>query len=113
MSLTIKHMQKKFFLYPALFLTCGTLLVFSCKKSFLDVQPKGQLLESNYYQTPDEAYAALVAIYDPLGQEAGSSDNTYADPLGGLNAASDVMPVYPYYPYRTQQGFARLNPAPV
>ncbi|HTI08617.1 MAG TPA: RagB/SusD family nutrient uptake outer membrane protein [Puia sp.] len=82
-------MQKKLFLYPALFLTCGALLVFSCKKSFLDVQPKGQLLESNYYQTPDEAYAALVATYDPLGQEAGSTDNTYADPLGGLNAASD------------------------
>jgi len=30
-----------------------------------------------------------------------------------LNAASDVMPPYPYYPYRIQQGFARLNPPPV
>ena len=27
-----------------------------------------------------------------------------------LDAASDVMPAYPYYPYRTQAGFARLNP---
>ena len=27
-----------------------------------------------------------------------------------LDAASDVMPAYPYYPYRTQPGFARLNP---
>jgi aryl-alcohol dehydrogenase-like predicted oxidoreductase len=33
--------------------------------------------------------------------------------LARLNAASDVMPAYPYYPYRTQQGFARLNPPPV
>ncbi|HWK04049.1 MAG TPA: RagB/SusD family nutrient uptake outer membrane protein [Puia sp.] len=82
-------MQKKSFLYPAIFVACGALLALSCKKSFLDVQPKGQLLESNYYQTPDEAYAALVAAYDPLGTEAGSSDNTYADPLGGLNSASD------------------------
>lgn len=30
-----------------------------------------------------------------------------------LNKARDVMPAYPYYPYRTQEGFARLNPSPV
>ncbi|MBC9879697.1 aldo/keto reductase [Bradyrhizobium sp. INPA01-394B] len=30
-----------------------------------------------------------------------------------LDEASAVMPSYPYYPYRIQQGFARLNPAPV
>jgi len=30
-----------------------------------------------------------------------------------LDRASDVMPPYPYYPYRTQAGFARLNPPPV
>lgn len=33
--------------------------------------------------------------------------------IGRLDAASDVMPAYPYYPYRTQEGFARLNPRPV
>jgi aryl-alcohol dehydrogenase-like predicted oxidoreductase len=33
--------------------------------------------------------------------------------IARLNAASDVMPAYPYYPYRTQEGFARLNPPPV
>ena len=30
-----------------------------------------------------------------------------------LDEASAVMPAYPYYPYRTQAGFARLNPPPV
>jgi aryl-alcohol dehydrogenase-like predicted oxidoreductase len=30
-----------------------------------------------------------------------------------LDEASVVMPCYPYYPYRIQQGFARLNPPPV
>jgi len=30
-----------------------------------------------------------------------------------LNDASDVMPAYPYYPYRIQDGFRRLNPPPV
>ena len=33
--------------------------------------------------------------------------------IARLDAASDVMPAYPYYPYRTQEGFARLNPSPV
>jgi aryl-alcohol dehydrogenase-like predicted oxidoreductase len=30
-----------------------------------------------------------------------------------LDAASDVTPAYPYYPYRTQEGFRRLNPPTV
>jgi aryl-alcohol dehydrogenase-like predicted oxidoreductase len=30
-----------------------------------------------------------------------------------LDEASAVMPAYPYYPYRTQPGFARLSPAAV
>ncbi|WP_213737188.1 aldo/keto reductase [Bradyrhizobium sp. dw_411] len=30
-----------------------------------------------------------------------------------LDTASNVMPAYPYYPYRTQEGFSRLNPPPV
>jgi len=33
--------------------------------------------------------------------------------IARLDAASDVMPAYPYYPYRMQEGFARLNPMPV
>ncbi|CAO3361683.1 aldo/keto reductase [Azospirillum palustre] len=33
--------------------------------------------------------------------------------IARLDAASDAMPAYPYYPYRTQEGFARLNPMPV
>ncbi len=33
--------------------------------------------------------------------------------VASLDAASEVMPAYPYYPYRTQAGFARLNPPSV
>lgn len=33
------------------------------------------------------------------------------DQLQRLEEASDVMPPYPYYPYRTQEGFARLTGA--
>ncbi|WFU73021.1 MULTISPECIES: aldo/keto reductase [unclassified Bradyrhizobium] len=36
-----------------------------------------------------------------------------ADQIKRLDEASAVMPPYPYYPYRIQEGFARLNPPPV
>lgn len=36
-----------------------------------------------------------------------------ADQLKRLDEVSMVMPPYPYYPYRIQDGFARLNPPPV
>ncbi len=61
----------------------------SCKKSFLELTPQGQSLESNYYSTPAQAFAGLVAAYDPLVTETGGIDNTYSDPLGPLNSASD------------------------
>ncbi|MCC8962719.1 aldo/keto reductase [Bradyrhizobium sp. Pear76] len=35
------------------------------------------------------------------------------DQIAHLDKASAVMPPYPYYPYRIQEGFARLNPSPV
>lgn len=36
-----------------------------------------------------------------------------AEQVALLDKASAVMPPYPYYPYRVQEGFARLNPPPV
>ena len=35
------------------------------------------------------------------------------DQIALLDKASAVMPAYPHYPYRIQEGFARLNPPPV
>ncbi|QJD95514.1 RagB/SusD family nutrient uptake outer membrane protein [Mucilaginibacter robiniae] len=67
----------------------GVSVLFSCKKSFLELSPAGSTLETNYYSTPTEALAGVVAAYDPLNTETGGSDNTYADPLGALNSASD------------------------
>lgn len=32
------------------------------------------------------------------------------DHIARLDAASETMPAYPYYPYRRQEGFARVNP---
>lgn len=32
------------------------------------------------------------------------------DQIGKLDAASVATAAYPYFPYRRQEGFARLNP---
>jgi hypothetical protein len=61
----------------------------SCSKSFLSPTPNGLQLQSNYYKTPDQAFAAVVAAYNPLAWEVGSTDNTYIDKLGALNSGSD------------------------
>jgi len=57
----------------------------------LDVEPKGQQLESNYYETPDQAFAALVAAYNPLAWQTGGPDGTYIPVLGPLNSATAGM----------------------
>ncbi|WP_426584228.1 RagB/SusD family nutrient uptake outer membrane protein [Mucilaginibacter sp. R-33] len=81
-------MKSKYIIYTGLALM-GMGTVVSCKKSFLELNPKGQFLGSNYYANADEAFAAVIAAYDPLVTETGGIDNTYSDPLGALNAASD------------------------
>ncbi|MGA1976782.1 MAG: RagB/SusD family nutrient uptake outer membrane protein [Bacteroidales bacterium] len=81
-------MKKRFNIYSILFiglLFAGT----SCSKSFLEVTPKGESLESNYYQTPDQVFSALVAVYNNTNQETGYGINWYANKLGPLNAAAD------------------------
>lgn len=56
----------------------------SCGEDFLEVEPKGTALESNYYRNRDEAFNGLVAVYDVLGFTAG-----FVSKVGSLNSASD------------------------
>lgn len=42
----------------------------SCKKEFLDRYPLDQEVSSNFYQTEEDAMAALTAIYDVLGYQS-------------------------------------------
>ena len=81
-------MKSKYYIYTGAVLL-GIGIMASCKKSFLQLQPQGQFLQSNYYANPAQAFTALVAAYDPLVTETGGIDNTYSDPLGALNSASD------------------------
>jgi hypothetical protein len=84
--MTKTETMKKILIY--LLMIAAALELTSCQ-NFLNVKPKGLELESNYYQTPDEAFAALTAAYNPVAWEAGGSDNTYIPLLGALNCATD------------------------
>jgi hypothetical protein len=57
----------------------------ACKKNFVDVTPQGQFLSDFYYSNPDQAYAALVGVYDPLRKNSGGFENMIAL----MNSGSD------------------------
>lgn len=41
-----------------------------CSKDFLEKEPLTDRVEANFYQTPEDAFQALVAIYDVLGWQS-------------------------------------------
>ncbi|MFT3749651.1 MAG: RagB/SusD family nutrient uptake outer membrane protein [Agriterribacter sp.] len=61
------------------------LLVTSCGKSFVTVEPKGQFLTENYYSNSDQAYSALISVYDVLRKNSGGFENM----ITMMNAGSD------------------------
>lgn len=71
---------KYLFIASGLMLTLG-----SCDKSFLDIKPKGQFLSANYYADKDQAFAALVGVYDLLRKNSGGFENM----ITMMNAGSD------------------------
>lgn len=62
------------------------LSTFSCGEDYLDLEIRGKELTQNFYQTEDEIYQGLVAVYDVLGWQ---STNGWTMLQGLLNAASD------------------------
>ncbi len=81
----MKIMKKRTIIYLSI-LTGTALGIAACKKSFLDVKPQGTQLESNYYQSPADAFAAVVAAYNPLSWTTVSS---YCPTQVLMNLASD------------------------
>ena len=58
----------------------GSLILFafiSCKEDFLDTHPYDLKVVGNFYQTPEDAFQALVAVYNSLddGESVGSNSN--------------------------------------
>jgi hypothetical protein len=72
--------------FRTVFLATTTLVVLgSCKKDFITIQPKGQFLTQNYYTNRDQAYSGLVAAYDVMRKNAGGFENM----ITMMNAGSD------------------------
>jgi len=69
-----------------IFITAAMVLsLVSCKKDFVELTPKGQFLTANYYQNEDQAYAALVGVYDIMRKNSGGFENM----ITMMNAGSD------------------------
>lgn len=62
------------------------LTTFSCGEDYLEVDIRGKVLTQNFYQTEDELFQGLVAVYDVLGWHG---TNGWTMQQGLLNAASD------------------------
>ncbi|HEU4554613.1 MAG TPA: RagB/SusD family nutrient uptake outer membrane protein [Chitinophaga sp.] len=63
----------------------GLSMAAACSRGFLDVQPRGTILEDNYYKAQAEAYTGLIAIYDEVGWKS----NGFVTKVGAVDAASD------------------------
>jgi hypothetical protein len=87
------------------------LVLVSCKKEFIEIEPEGQFLTSNYYADETQAFGALVGVYDVLRKNSGGFENMITmmnagsdDQFAGGGGASDGAGI---------QGFSNytLNPA--
>jgi hypothetical protein len=74
-------------------------LMNSCKK-FVEVDPRGQFIESGYYRNESEAFNGLVAVYDILGFQSGGyvtkvdiADAASDDNVAGGGGPNDVPPM--------------------
>lgn len=63
-------------------LLLGMLSSVSCTKDFLDAEPITEVTDANFYQTPEDAYAALVGCYDGMQVVSGISGLSY--PLASM-----------------------------
>lgn len=76
-------------------------LLVSCSDSFLDIQPKGSFLSGNYYANRDQAFSAVVAVYDGLRKNTGGFENMVAmmnagsdDNVAGGGSATDGLQIH-------------------
>jgi starch-binding outer membrane protein, SusD/RagB family len=69
----------------AVLIAAGIFTFTSCSEDFLQVNPTGTNLEENYYLDENQAYSALVAVYDLMRKQSGGFENM----VTMLNAGSD------------------------
>ena len=84
--LKTKYLRMKEKVIKYLFIAVSLMISLgSCDKAFLEVQPKGQFLSANYYADKDQAYSALVGVYDGMRKNSGGFENM----ISMMNAGSD------------------------
>ncbi|RYZ29337.1 MAG: RagB/SusD family nutrient uptake outer membrane protein [Chitinophagaceae bacterium] len=77
--------MKRIQIKKALLATSLVVALGSCKKSFIEIEPKGQFLTANYYSNREQAFSGLIATYDVLRKNAGGFENM----ITMMNAGSD------------------------
>jgi len=80
-NLMIIKMKKQNYIY-----ILAVLFFASCGKDYLELNPRGTTLETNFYKTQEELFQGLVAVYDVA--QWGSAGG-YTMVTGLMNAASD------------------------
>lgn len=65
----------------------GFMLLMSCNKDFLELDPLTKLVERNFYQSKEDAFMALVAVYDVLQWGTPRNQNVPFEVVGEI--ASD------------------------
>lgn len=63
----------------------SSLMITSCSEEFLQVDPSGLNVETNYYRNESEAFAGLVGVYDMVRKNSGGFENM----ITMFNAGSD------------------------
>ena len=78
-------------------------LFVSCSDNFLEIQPKGSFLSGNYYANRDQAFSAVVAVYDGLRKNTGGFENIVAmmnagsdDNVAGGGSATDGLQIHAF-----------------
>lgn len=78
----------------------ASLTIASCDE-FLEVPPKGAFLTQNYYADRDQAYGALIGVYDAIRKNTGGFENMLAlmnagsdDHVAGGGSASDGLQLH-------------------
>lgn len=84
----------------SLAVVAASLMITSCD-DFLEVPPKGAFLTANYYADRDQAYGALIGVYDALRKNTGGFENMVAmmnagsdDHVAGGGSASDGLQLH-------------------
>jgi hypothetical protein len=91
----MKSIMKRNKILSLLLVVFTSAMILSCADDFLNLEPKTNLLEANSYKTEQDAFAALVAVYDaynlqnwnfvPLQSDIFSDDAYCAgEPGGGM-----------------------------